>query len=126
MHMTAYTGKVPWPSSRHWSRVGALGGNDKLAIDKGGNLPEKVENHWFRPIATLYMYTCTPGITRFFLTYNSVRSHDIMRANVTDVGPYGLYALFLQQGHLGDVNGLSGFRSRDPKVVLGYVCGKFR
>ena len=21
------------------------GGNDKLAIDKGGNLPEKVENH---------------------------------------------------------------------------------
>ena len=27
---------------RHCSRVG---GNDKLAIDKGGNLPEKVENH---------------------------------------------------------------------------------
>ena len=23
------------------------GGNDKLAIDKGGNLPEKVENHWY-------------------------------------------------------------------------------
>ena len=45
MHMTAYTGKVPWPSSataRGW-------GGDKLAIDKGGNLPEKVENHWSRP-----------------------------------------------------------------------------
>ena len=28
---------------RHCSRVG--GGNDKLAIDKGGNLPENVENH---------------------------------------------------------------------------------
>ena len=27
------------------------GGNDKLAIDKGGNLPEKVENHWYRQIA---------------------------------------------------------------------------
>ena len=27
---------------RHCSRVG---GNDKLAIEKGGNLPEKVENH---------------------------------------------------------------------------------
>ena len=27
---------------RHCSRVG---GNDILAIDKGGNLPEKVENH---------------------------------------------------------------------------------
>ena len=25
------------------------GGNDKLAIDKGGNLPEKVENHCYRP-----------------------------------------------------------------------------
>ena len=32
---------------RHCSRVGG-GGNDKLAIDKGGNLPEKVENHWPR------------------------------------------------------------------------------
>ena len=32
---------------RHCSRVG---GNDKLAIDKGGNLPEKVENHWVRYI----------------------------------------------------------------------------
>ena len=31
---------------RHCSRVG--GGNDKLAIDKGGNLPEKVENHCYR------------------------------------------------------------------------------
>ena len=30
---------------RHCSWVGG-GGNDKLAIDKGGNLPEKVENHW--------------------------------------------------------------------------------
>ena len=30
---------------RHCSLVGG-GGNDKLAIDKGGNLPEKVENHW--------------------------------------------------------------------------------
>ena len=33
---------------RHCSRVGALGGNDKLVIDKGGNLPEKVENHCSR------------------------------------------------------------------------------
>ena len=32
---------------RHCSRVG--GGNDKLAIDKGGDLPEKVENHCSRP-----------------------------------------------------------------------------
>ena len=31
---------------RHCSRVG--GGDDKLAIDKGGNLPEKVENHCYR------------------------------------------------------------------------------
>ena len=30
----------------HCSRVG--GGDDKLAIDKGGNLPEKVGNHWYR------------------------------------------------------------------------------
>ena len=29
----------------HCSRVGGGGGGDKLAIDKGGNLPEKVENH---------------------------------------------------------------------------------
>ena len=35
----------------HCSRVGGWGGNDKLAIDKGGNLPEKVENHWYRQIA---------------------------------------------------------------------------
>ena len=33
---------------RHCLRVGG-GGNDKLAIDKAGNLPEKVENHWNRP-----------------------------------------------------------------------------
>ena len=38
-----YTGKVPWPSSATARWLG--GGNDKLAIDKGGNLPEKVENH---------------------------------------------------------------------------------
>ena len=37
-----YTGKVPWPSS---ATARGLWGNDKLAIDKGGNLPEKVENH---------------------------------------------------------------------------------
>ena len=42
MYMTAYTGKVPWPSS---ATARGLGGDDKLAIDKGGNLPEKVENH---------------------------------------------------------------------------------
>ena len=44
--MTAYTGKVglPWPSSDTARGLG--GGNNKLAIDKGGNLPEKVENHW--------------------------------------------------------------------------------
>ena len=35
---------------RHCSRVG---GNDKLAIDKGGNLPEKVENHCPRSIVIL-------------------------------------------------------------------------
>ena len=34
---------------RHCSRVGGGGmGNDKLAFDKGGNLPEKVENHCSR------------------------------------------------------------------------------
>ena len=27
-------------------KISLGGGNDKLAIDKGGNLPEKVENHW--------------------------------------------------------------------------------
>ena len=37
-----------WPSS---ATARGLGGNDKLAIDKGGNLPEKVENHWYRQIA---------------------------------------------------------------------------
>ena len=36
-----------WPSSATARGLG--GGNDKLAIDKGGNLPEKVENHWIRP-----------------------------------------------------------------------------
>ena len=46
MHMMPYTGKVPWPSSATARGLG--GGNDKLAIDKGGNLPEKVENHWCR------------------------------------------------------------------------------
>ena len=58
MHMTAYTGKVPWPSS---ATARGLGGGvcDKLAIDKGGNLPEKVENHWPRP--TLSWAT---GLTR--------------------------------------------------------------
>ena len=44
MHMMPYTGKVPWPSFATARGLG--GGNDKLAIDKGGNLPEKVENHW--------------------------------------------------------------------------------
>ena len=38
-----------WPSSATARGLG--GGNDKLAIDKGGNLPEKVENHWYRQIA---------------------------------------------------------------------------
>ena len=33
---------------RHCSRVGGGWGDDKLAIDKGGNLPEKVENHCYR------------------------------------------------------------------------------
>ena len=31
---------------RHSRGFGGGGGGDKLAIDKGGNLPEKVENHW--------------------------------------------------------------------------------
>ena len=39
-----------WPSSATARGLGG-GGNDKLAIDKGGNLPEKVENHWYRQIA---------------------------------------------------------------------------
>ena len=47
MHMAAYTGKVPWPSSATARGLG--GGNNKLAIEKGGNLPEKVENHCSRP-----------------------------------------------------------------------------
>ena len=46
MHMTAYTGEVPWPSSATARGLGlGGGGDDKLAIDTGGNLPEKVENH---------------------------------------------------------------------------------
>ena len=48
MHMMPYTGKVPWPSSATARGWGWGGGDDKLAIDKGGNLPEKVENHWSR------------------------------------------------------------------------------
>ena len=44
MHMMPYTGKVPWPSSATARGLGG-GGDDTLAIDKGGNLPEKVENH---------------------------------------------------------------------------------
>ena len=40
---------------RHCSRVGE---NDKLAIDKGGNLPEKVENHWVR--STLHLLLIPP------------------------------------------------------------------
>ena len=35
----------------HLPLLAGWGGNDKLAIDKGGNLPEKVENHWYRQIA---------------------------------------------------------------------------
>ena len=47
---------------RHCSRVGALGGNDKLAIDKGGNLPEKVENHCSRVFSQgEYFGTPTPA-----------------------------------------------------------------
>ena len=46
MHIMPYTRKVPWPSS---ATARGLGGDDKLAIDNGGNLPEKVENHWSRP-----------------------------------------------------------------------------
>ena len=43
---------------RHCSQVGG-GGNDKLAIDKGGNLPEKVENHCTRPmLLVLTVRTC--------------------------------------------------------------------
>ena len=45
MHMTAYTEKYP---GLHPPLLAGWGGGDKLAIDKGGNLPEKVENHWFR------------------------------------------------------------------------------
>ena len=44
MHMTAYTGKVPWPSSATARGLGPLGGNDKLAIDKGGNLHSIVDS----------------------------------------------------------------------------------
>ena len=32
----------------HLPLLAGWGGGDKLAIDKGGNLPEKVENHWVR------------------------------------------------------------------------------
>ena len=46
MHMMPYTGKVPWPSSATAHGLGR--GDDKLVIDKGGNLPEKVENHCSR------------------------------------------------------------------------------
>ena len=51
---------------RHCSRVG---GNDILAIDKGGNLPEKVENHCYTASVSkythmhivLYIVLCIPG-----------------------------------------------------------------
>ena len=43
---------LPWPSSATARGLGG-GGNDKLAIDKGGNLPEKVENHCSRHISML-------------------------------------------------------------------------
>ena len=39
------------PAGLHLPLLAGWGGNDKLAIDKGGNLPEKVENHWYRQIA---------------------------------------------------------------------------
>ena len=50
---------------RHCSRVG---GNDKLAIDKGGNLPEKVENHCSRPtVPKLYLLsTGSRTILKYF------------------------------------------------------------
>ena len=57
MHMTAYTGKVPWPSSATARGLG--GGNDKLAIDKGGNLPEKVENHCYSARLVSVESTCS-------------------------------------------------------------------
>ena len=48
-----------------------LGGDDKLAIDKGGNLPEKVENHWTRPSEQSFLLdivisaqTASKGMTR--------------------------------------------------------------
>ena len=45
-----YTGSTPekYPGLHPPLLAGWGGGNDELAIDKGGNLPEKVENHWCR------------------------------------------------------------------------------
>ena len=62
MHMMPYTGKVPWPSSA--TAPGLGGGNDKLAMDKGGNLPEKVENHWAR-LTELDIYSLAGNYDNF-------------------------------------------------------------
>ena len=59
MHMMPYTGKVPWPSSATARGLGG-GENDKLAIDKGGNLPEKVENHCCRLTAVPTLCATNP------------------------------------------------------------------
>ena len=60
---------------RHCSRVG---GNDKLAIDKGGNLPEKVENHCTTPIVLASVLE-----DRFGLLATSVRVQSATRAGVS-------------------------------------------
>ena len=61
MHMMPYTGKVPWPSS---ATARGLRGDYKLAIDKGGNLPEKVENHWSRGYGPPAPPGSAPGMLR--------------------------------------------------------------
>ena len=50
MHMMAETTPEKYPGLHPPLLAGWGGGNDKLAIDKGGNLPEKVENHCSRRI----------------------------------------------------------------------------
>ena len=57
---------------RHCSRVG--GGDDTLAIDKGGNLPEKVENHWLSISSIILPQTYKDKILFANLFFQSVHT----------------------------------------------------
>ena len=51
------------PAGLHLPLLAGWGGNDKLAIDKGGNLPEKVENHCCRRSVPNRASCCNLSVT---------------------------------------------------------------